>query len=395
MSPGRRAMSAPHISTSPERRYSNGELVKRLLALAWQFRGDCLLSLLLSLALLLLGLLGLQLLGVSIDVIRQALDPRQRMPVYPLGWSPPPGWPPLHIVTALSLAIVLQEQIQALQADCKTQIYATDLDAQAIDSARRGFYSDGSLENVSAERLQTFFQQEEEGYQIKKAIRDQVVFSTQNVISDPAFSKIDLVSCRNVLIYLERELQNQLFLQFHYSLNPEGILFLGNSESVGGVSDLFTVVDRKHKIFRRKQTSKPRLIRTKTSIFPREAVFLRQVRLVVERLVVLEHEDRNLRGRQGQLVDHHGHIQGGSFFIGRGKGSQDGFCIPNLGDDGGIVFIQVFGKVPLSLVFGQENLRPGRCFSVSTCHVGRSTKRNGLWEQLSAPARAYPRRLNL
>jgi len=91
-----------------ERRYSTGDLVRRLLGLAWQFRGDCLLSLALSLALLLLGLLGLQLLGLVIDVIRHALDPAQRAPVYPYGWEPPSAWAPLQIVTALSLAIVAQ-----------------------------------------------------------------------------------------------------------------------------------------------------------------------------------------------------------------------------------------------------------------------------------------------
>src|SRR5258708_25203649 len=95
-------------NSSIGRRYSTGDLVRRLLALAWQFRGDCLLSLGLSLALLLLGLLGLQLLGLVIDVIRHALDPLQQAPPYPYGWIPPAHWTPLQIVTALSLAIVAQ-----------------------------------------------------------------------------------------------------------------------------------------------------------------------------------------------------------------------------------------------------------------------------------------------
>jgi ATP-binding cassette subfamily B protein len=101
-------------SSGNERRYSNGELVRRLLALAWQFRGDCLLSLFLSLTLLLLGLLGLQLLGVVIDVIRHALDASQRTPVYPFGWIPPDGWAPLRIVVALSMAIVVQALLRAI-----------------------------------------------------------------------------------------------------------------------------------------------------------------------------------------------------------------------------------------------------------------------------------------
>ncbi|HZL44198.1 MAG TPA: ABC transporter ATP-binding protein [Verrucomicrobiae bacterium] len=105
------------VSSAPdqnERRYSNGELVRRLVALAWQFRGDCVLSLLLSLTLLLLGLFGLQLLGIVIDVIRHALDATQRAPTYPFGWTPPPGWDPLKIVVVISLAIVAQALVRAV-----------------------------------------------------------------------------------------------------------------------------------------------------------------------------------------------------------------------------------------------------------------------------------------
>src|SRR5438445_5662426 len=97
-----------------EHQYSTGQLVRRLLGVAWQFRGDCVLSVLLSLCLLLLGLAGLQLLGIVIDVIRQALDPSQRPPVYPFGWVPPPAWTPLRIVTALALGIVAQALLRAL-----------------------------------------------------------------------------------------------------------------------------------------------------------------------------------------------------------------------------------------------------------------------------------------
>src|SRR5690348_15763375 len=107
-------MSEVGLLKAPDRRYSTGELVRRLSGLAWQFRGDCLLSILLSLGLLLLGLLGLQLLGVVVDVIRHALDPTQRGPVFPWGWSPPANWTPLNIVTALSLAIVVQALLRAV-----------------------------------------------------------------------------------------------------------------------------------------------------------------------------------------------------------------------------------------------------------------------------------------
>lgn len=169
---------------------------------------------------------------------------------------------------AYSIAIAIQEQIEALKTECEVQIFATDLDSEAVSTARRGFYTDGSLENVSAERLQRFFQLEDEGYRVKKKIRDMVLFSTQNVISDPPFSRIDLLCCRNLLIYLEHELQNQLFLQFHYSLNPDGVLFLGNSESISSNSDLFTVIDRKHKIFQRKDAVTRRLVKALPRLAP-------------------------------------------------------------------------------------------------------------------------------
>ncbi len=107
-------MRDPTTSNPHERRYSNGELVRRLLSLAWQFRGDCLLSLAMSLTLLLLALLGLQLLGTVVDVIRHALDPGQRAPIYPFGWIPPVSWDPLHIITALSLAIIAQAVVRAV-----------------------------------------------------------------------------------------------------------------------------------------------------------------------------------------------------------------------------------------------------------------------------------------
>ena len=173
---------------------------------------------------------------------------------------------------AYSIAIAIQEQIEELKSSSKVQIYATDLDGDAIATARKGYYSDASLENVSTERLQRFFLQEEEGYQIKKNLRDMVVFSTQNVISDPPFSKIDLLCCRNLMIYLEHELQSQLFLQFHYSLSPEGVLFLGNSESIGGNNDLFAVMDRKHKIFQRKEALAPPRGKIRTRLGVQKAI---------------------------------------------------------------------------------------------------------------------------
>jgi two-component system, chemotaxis family, CheB/CheR fusion protein len=174
-----------------------------------------------------------------------------------------------------SLAICIQEQIEAQKVDCKVQIYATDLDKHAIDAARKGFYSQSSIENVSPERLQRFFHQEDHGYQVKKGIRDMIVFSTQNLISDPPYSRIDLLCCRNILIYLELELQIQLLRQFHYSLNPGGILFLGNSESTGRNNELFNTLDSKNRIFKSKEIDTQRRLQIMARPAPRKALNLR------------------------------------------------------------------------------------------------------------------------
>ncbi len=155
---------------------------------------------------------------------------------------------------AYSIAMLLREQMDELRADHKTQIFATDIDGDAIEKARAGVYPDGIVADVSPERLGRFFVQDEDGntYQIRKSIRDMVVFAEQNVIEDPPFSKMDLISCRNLLIYLQPELQKRVLPLFHYSLKATGVLFLGNSETVGEFIDLFATLDRKWKLYRRK-----------------------------------------------------------------------------------------------------------------------------------------------
>ena len=134
-------MSKIASNTDPEHRYSTGELVRRLLALAWQFRADCLLSLVLSLALLLLGLVGLQLLGLVIDVIRHALDPAQRAPVYPYGWNPPANWNPLQVVTALSGAIVVQALLRAWLTYAYNMVTARLTQGKIVPGLRAGLYA--------------------------------------------------------------------------------------------------------------------------------------------------------------------------------------------------------------------------------------------------------------
>ena len=132
----------------------------------------------------------------------------------------------------------------------KVQIYSTDLDDDAIAIARAGFYPLNIAQDVTPERLRRFFIKEDAGYRVKKEIREMVVFAVQNVIKDPPFTKLDLLSCRNLMIYLEAELQNRLIPAFHYALKPGGVLFLSPSESIGNHTELFSSLNRKWKFYR-------------------------------------------------------------------------------------------------------------------------------------------------
>lgn len=155
---------------------------------------------------------------------------------------------------AYSLAILLAERQQALKQNFTLQVFATDIDSQAIATARAGVYPASIAADLSPERLARFFTLEPGGteYRIHKNIRDLLIFSEQNVINDPPFSRLDLLSCRNLLIYMGAELQKKLIPLFHYALNPGGYLFLGTSESVGEFADLFSTLDRKARLYQRK-----------------------------------------------------------------------------------------------------------------------------------------------
>lgn len=152
---------------------------------------------------------------------------------------------------AYSLAILFAEGMEIEKKHCNIQIFATDIDIEAIEYARLGVYPDSIAADVSPERLKRFFIKEENTYKVKKQIREMVVFAIQSLIKDPPFSKLDLVSCRNVLIYMNSVLQKKIIPLFHYTLNQNEFLFLGTSESVGEFTDLFSVVDSKWKVFQR------------------------------------------------------------------------------------------------------------------------------------------------
>jgi two-component system CheB/CheR fusion protein len=152
---------------------------------------------------------------------------------------------------AYSIAILLHERMQALKRPLRVQVFATDIDQRAIEFARAGVYPASIAADISEERLARFFVNEPQGsnYRIQKHIRDLLVFSAQDVTKDPPFSRLDLVSCRNLLIYLNAEVQKRLIPLFHYALAPGGALFLGTSESLGEAARLFTPVDRKWKLY--------------------------------------------------------------------------------------------------------------------------------------------------
>jgi two-component system CheB/CheR fusion protein len=157
---------------------------------------------------------------------------------------------------AYSLAIVFKEALEKVNkhGGITLQIFATDLDENSIDTARKGVFPANIASDVSQARLNRFFIKTDEGYRINTEIREMIVFAQHNIIMHPPFTKIDILTCRNLLIYLDSELQKKLLGLFYYSLNPEGIMLLGSSETLGTQSPLFTTIDSKLKIFKRSNT---------------------------------------------------------------------------------------------------------------------------------------------
>jgi two-component system CheB/CheR fusion protein len=156
-----------------------------------------------------------------------------------------------------SIAICLLETLPRLLVDARIQIFGTDLSERAIAKARAGLYPASIAREVNSERLRRYFVKKEGGYQISRELRELCTFARQNLCEDPPFSRLDLISCRNVLIYFGPELQRKCVPIFHYALNPQGCLILGTSETIGGFADLFALVDKKNKIYTKKVTDLP------------------------------------------------------------------------------------------------------------------------------------------
>jgi two-component system, chemotaxis family, CheB/CheR fusion protein len=156
---------------------------------------------------------------------------------------------------AYSIAILIREQMEALKQHFRVQIFATDIDSRAITTARAGVYPDSIAADVSPERLERFFVQDaaKSVYRVQKDVRDMLIFSEHDLMQAPPFSRLDLISCRNLLIYMSGALQKKLMPLFHYALNPGGLLFLGSSESVGEFTQLFSPLDRKWKLYLRQE----------------------------------------------------------------------------------------------------------------------------------------------
>jgi two-component system, chemotaxis family, CheB/CheR fusion protein len=196
---------------------------------------------------------------------------------------------------AYSMTICLLEYLAEQGINPLIQIFATDINEVAIEKARNGVYKHNQITDISPERLKRFFVQVEGGYQISKVVRELCVFARQNLISDPPFSKLDLITCRNVLIYLGSSVQKKLLPVFHYGLKSPGFLMLGTSETVGEFTDLFTLVDRKYKIYSRKLAS-PRLgVDLITNNYPIE---------IVSQPTVSENDcnDQKMQQRADQIV---------------------------------------------------------------------------------------------
>ena len=153
---------------------------------------------------------------------------------------------------AYSLAILLHEQFGDRLGEARIQIFATDVSDASIEFARRGLYPMTVATDLSPERLRKFFTKSDGGYRVTKALRDLCVFARQDLTRDPPFSRLDLICCRNVLIYMDNDLQKKLLSVFHYALKPDGVLLLGHAETIGHNSELFLLMNKKHRIYRKK-----------------------------------------------------------------------------------------------------------------------------------------------
>ncbi len=158
---------------------------------------------------------------------------------------------------AYSLAMLLADQagVSGVKGEVLLQVFATDIDDRALETARAGLYSEAIVTDVPPARLRQYFVKEQNHYRMQKDLRERILFARHNLLRDPPFSRLDLISCRNLMIYLDRDIQIEVLRMFHFALNPGGYLFLGSSETADACSQLFTPVDKKNRIYRAKEVS--------------------------------------------------------------------------------------------------------------------------------------------
>jgi two-component system CheB/CheR fusion protein len=217
---------------------------------------------------------------------------------------------------AYSLAMLLTEEMVAARKNYALQVFATDIDEEALEFGRRGIYPESIAADVGPERLARFFIRKEHGYQVCESLRNSVIFAQQNLISDPPFSKMDLVSCRNLLIYLDAQTQEQLAPVFNFALNSGGYLFLGKSEGVGGQSELFNVISKKARLYRRVTPARPVVLDTpilpgRKKAFPLDPPAIKPPAVLYAdaiRQALLSHFAAGvvLVNRKGQILQFHG-----------------------------------------------------------------------------------------
>jgi two-component system CheB/CheR fusion protein len=158
---------------------------------------------------------------------------------------------------AYSMAMLMADQAALMEHPPTFQVFASDIDGSAIDSARTGTYPAAIITDVAPARLRQYFNKEDDRYRIRKSLRDRILFALHNLLRDPPFSRLDLISCRNLLIYLNRDVQVRVLEMFHFALKPGGYLFLGSSESAESVADYFIPVDKKNRIYRARPGGRP------------------------------------------------------------------------------------------------------------------------------------------
>lgn len=169
---------------------------------------------------------------------------------------------------AYSLAILLSDQaeLSGARGEVQLQVFATDIDDRALETARTGIYPEAIITDVPPARLRQYFTKEQNHFRMQKELRERILFARHNILRDPPFSRLDLISCRNLMIYLDRDIQIEVLRMFHFALNPGGYLFLGSSETADACSQLFTPVDKKNRIYRAKEVGSS-LRRTPTGPF--------------------------------------------------------------------------------------------------------------------------------